>query len=166
MTQSTDVFRTLEPEEVRALFDEMRKEVRPLYKQLEAVAAASLKLRPVFLGKQPVEKRYEMMRKAMALRINAESAAELLATFFLERYSADVVELLDALGIEHEEGVLKDNAPAEPSADKMKKVVKKFIAGEKAVMRRVLLKAFAAQSAIDWPKLDALMFPTEVPAKG
>lgn len=165
MTQSTDVFRTLDSEEARALFDEMRQEVRPLYKQLEAVAAASLKLRPVFLAKQPVVKRYDMMRKAMALRVNAETAAELLATFFLERYEKELVDLLDGFGIEHEEGVLKDNAPAEPTAKKIDSVVKKFQAGENPVMRRVLLKAFAAQSAIDWPRLDELVFPASAAAK-
>jgi hypothetical protein len=165
VTQSTDLFRTLDPEESRALFDEMRKEVRPLYKQLEAVAAGSLKLRPVFLAKQPVEKRYEMMRKAMALRANGEAAAELLATFFLERYEKELVDLLDGFGVEHEEGVLKAEAPPEPTAKKIDAVVKKFQAGENPVMRRVLLKAFAAQSAIDWPKLDARMFPAEAAAK-
>jgi len=158
LTQSTDVFRTLSTEESEALFKEMRDELRPLYKQAERVSADTLRVRPVFLGKQPFPKRAKMMRKALSLKVNAEAAAELLAMFFIERYPEDLAELLDAFGLEHEEGVLKDPAPKQPAKTKIKKAVTAFPAGEKALMRGVLLRAFAAQSAIDWPALDELVF--------
>lgn len=160
MSQSNDVFRTLTEEETQALVGEMRNELRPLYKELERAAAGTLKLRPVFLGKQPFPKRCEMMRKAMALKVNAEEAGEVLAAFFMERYKDDVVALLDALGVEHEEGALKDTAPAQPAKKKLTKAVEDFRQGDKALMRGILLRAFAAQSAIDWPDLDAMVFPT------
>ena len=44
MTQSTDVFRTMSPEESEALFKEMRDELRPVYKQAERVAADTLRV--------------------------------------------------------------------------------------------------------------------------
>ena len=162
MTQSTDVFKTISAEEAQAFFGEMRDELRPVYKQAERVAAATLRLRPVFLGKQPFPKRCDMIRKALALRPNADASAELLATFFLERYSKDVAELLDLFGIEHEDGVLKDQAPKAPTKAKMKKAVQEFPTGDHALMRGILLKAFAAQSAIDWTDLDAMLFDVEV----
>jgi hypothetical protein len=161
LTQSTDVFRSMTDEEAEALFREMRDELRPLYKQAERVAADTLRLRPVYLGKQPLPKRSRLMRKALALKPNAESAGEILAAFFLERYGDDLAELLGALGLEHEDGVLKDQAPEAPAKTKLKKVAKEFPQGENALLRGVLLRAFAAQSAIDWPDLDALVFPAE-----
>ena len=161
MTQSTDVFRTMTDDECERLIREMRDETKPLYKEVERTAAETLRLRPVFLGKQPFEKRCRMIRKAMALKVNAETAAEVLAAFFMERYSKDVEELLDALGVEHEEGVLKQPSPPEPDEKVLKETVAGFAKGKNAKTRSLLLRAFAAQSAIDWPKLDALVFPQE-----
>jgi hypothetical protein len=159
VSRSNDVFRHLTEEETQALVGAMRDGMRPLYKELEKVAAATLKLRPVFLGKQPFPKRCEMIRKAMSLKVNAESAGDLLAAFFLEKHKADVVELLDSLGVEHEDGGLKETAPKQPSKKKLTAVVKEFPQGGNAVLRGVLLRAFAAQSAVDWPDLDAMLFP-------
>ncbi|MBZ0268770.1 hypothetical protein K8I85_11480 [bacterium] len=161
MTQSNDVFRAMTEEEAQVFLQEMRDELRPVYRQLERAAAETLRLRPVFLGKQPWPKRSGMIRKAMALKVNADAAAEILAAFFMERYADDVAELLDALGVEHDEGVLKEMNPEQPAEDKLKKVVQEFPAGKNAAQRSLLLKAFAAQGAIDWPALDALVFDLE-----
>ncbi len=166
MTQSTDVFRAMTAEESEAFLKELRDEIRPLYKQIERVAAETLRLRPVFLGKQPFPKRCGMIRKAMALKVNAEAASEILAAFFMERHSEMVGELLDGLGVEHEEGVLADVNPESPKKMKLKTAVAKFREGENAPMRELLLKAFAAQSAIDWPDLDKMVFPEEKAATG
>jgi len=146
-------------EECQAFVRELRDEMRPLYKELEATAAATLRVRPVFLGKQPFPKRCEMIRKAMALKVNAEEAGEILAGFLMERYADDVKALLDGLGLKHDEGVLEETAPAQPDEKALKKILKEFRAGENALMREVLLKAFAAQAAIDWPLLDDMLFP-------
>jgi hypothetical protein len=159
VSQSSDVFKHLTDEECEALVGEMRDAVRPLYKQLETVAAATLRVRPVFLGKQPFPKRCQMIKKAMALKSNSESGGDVLAAFFLERHAKEVSELLDAFGVEHEEGALKQAAPPQPAKKKLEKVVKEFLEGENAVLRSVLLKSFAAQSAVDWPALDAMLFP-------
>jgi len=161
VTQSNDVFRTMTGEEAQAFLGEMRTELRPLFRQAERVAADTLRLRPVFLGRQPWPKRCEMMRKALALRVNAESAAEILATFFMERYAEDVVALLDALGVKHDEGVLEEMSPKPPAEDLIRKVVAEFPAGEHAAQRALLLKAFAAQGAVDWPVLDAMVLDLE-----
>jgi hypothetical protein len=161
MTQAVDVFRTMTDEELHALVKDMRDHLRPLYRQLEGAAAATLRLRPVYLGKQPFEKRCAMIRKAFSLRVNADAAAEILPAFFLERFAKEVVELLDLLGVKHEEGVLKEPSPAPPKDAALRKAVEKFRGGENPVMRGLLLKTFASQAAIDWPALDALLFPAE-----
>lgn len=161
MTQSNDVFRNMTAPECELLLGEMRSELRPLYRQAERAAAETLRLRPVFLGRQPWPKRCDMIRKALALRVNAEAAAEILATFFMERYAEDVAALLDAFGIEHDEGVLKEMNPKQPSEDLIRKVTQEFPTGEHAAARAILLKAFAGQGAIDWPQLDAMVFDLE-----
>ncbi len=165
MTKSTDVFRTMSAEESEAFLKDMRDELRPLYKQIERVAAETLRLRPVFLGRQPFPKRCGMIRKAMALKLNAEAAGEILAAYFMERHSELVTELLDGFGIEHEDGVLHDLNPESPKKKKLETAVAKFRGDGTDVMRGLLLRAFAAQTAIDWPDLDQLVFPEEKAAQ-
>jgi hypothetical protein len=166
VTQPIDVFRTMSEAEARWLLADMRDHLRPLYKQVENVAAATLRVRPVYLGKQPFEKRCEMIRKALSLKVNADAVAEILPGYFLERHPKAVAELLDALGVEHDEGVLKGGPPPAPTSAKLKKVVGAFRKGENPEMRELLLKTFAAQAAVDWPELDEMLFGRqEAPAK-
>jgi hypothetical protein len=153
-------------EECLAFFQGLRDEVRPLYKQAEIVSAASLRVRPVFLSKQPFPKRCEMMRKALALKINADASGEILATYFMDKHNQELGELLDLLKVEHEEGSLKSSNPPQPDEKLIKSATKKFLAGEKAELRSVILKAFAGQSAIDWPALDELVFGAQTAKAG
>ncbi len=158
MSLSTDVFRTMTPDECLSFFQSLRDELRPLYRQAEVVSASVLRVRPVYLAQQPFPKRIEMMRRALSMRVNAEPAGEILAAFILEKHAAELIELLDLLKIEHEDGALKGSAPAEPDAKLVKSAVEKFRKGENPSLREVILKAFAGQPAIDWPQLDSLVF--------
>jgi hypothetical protein len=80
-----------------------------------------------------------------------------LAAYFLEVRRDLLTEWLDALGIEHENGVLKQDNPAEPSREKLEAAVAQFRAGTDPEDRQLLLEAFAAQSAVEWPALDAVL---------
>jgi thermostable 8-oxoguanine DNA glycosylase len=97
------------------------------------------------------------MRRALARVTNAEAAEEVLAQYFLEARQELLVELLDALGVKHEDGRLEEPVSPPPTAAKLKKTVAKFQKGQERDKRDLLLRAFASQSAIDWPELDALL---------
>ena len=47
--------------------------------------------------------------------------------------------------------------PAPPEKAKLEKSVEEYRAKDGDVERAVLLRAFAAQAAIEWPELDALL---------
>ena len=83
----------------------------------------------------------------------------MLAVFFLECRKDLLVEWLDAAGVPHEEGTLTDDVPDEPSAGTLAKAVEAFRKGDEPEVRELLLRAFAAQSSIDWSGLDALVAP-------
>ncbi len=84
-------------------------------------------------------------------------AEEILATYFLECRKELLTEWLDQLGLEHEEGVLADSNPECPDEDKLGKAVETYRGQDDDPDRELLLRAFASQSAIDWPALDALI---------
>jgi hypothetical protein len=166
VSQSTDVFRSLNPDECQALFRELKEAALPLYRQAEQTAASTLRVRPVFLRRQPFAKRCEMMRKSLALKMNLEAATDILATFFMSSHEELVAELLDALELEHDGGVLTQRTPQQPPAERLQEVVAEFRRGEDPLLREILLKTFAGQAAIAWPLLDELVFPPAAVAEG
>lgn len=131
--------------------------------QALGATCSAMRVRPVFLTRQPVEKRLELVRKTLG-RVSAnELAEELLAVYFLHCRKELLVEWLDAVGIEHEDGTLKGDQPAAPDDAKLTDAVGRFRQADEEAARAdrlLLLRAFAAQSAVDWPTLDRLVADT------
>ncbi len=153
------IFAAMSDAQAEATMEALAADAPGAYGQALAVAAAAMKARPVFLQKQPAERRARAIRRALS-RVAADAIAEeMLAVYFLECRKALLDEWLDGLGIAHEEGTLKDE-PSEPEAARLAEAVEAF---RKAASdgdrddRELLLRAFAAQSSISWPALDALL---------
>ncbi len=151
------IFAEMKPERAVELAAVLSKEAPALWTQALAAASAAMKARPVYLMRQPAEKRAEAVRRALA-RVRANAVAEeVLASYFLDCRRELLVEWLDAAGVAHEEGVLADEEPASPEPEKLRTAVAGFLEGEGRPDRELLLRAFAAQSAIEWPALEALL---------
>ena len=58
---------------------------------------------------------------------------------------------------EHEDGTLKAEQPPQPAENELTASVQAFLAADDDRDRNLLLRAFSAQSAVDWPKLDAFL---------
>ena len=159
--RSHEVFARMTPLQAEAFLNELRRDAAPVAQMALAAAAGAFKLRPTFLKRQPPAKQAEWMRKALARGTMASVAEEILAEYFLGHQKSLLIEWLDAIGLEHEEGVLKVGTPAAPERARLEQAVLKFASGENPERRRLLLTAFAAQSAIDWPDLEALLAESE-----
>lgn len=155
--RSNEVFSRMSPAEAVQFLTTLKADAKPVAALALNAACQAFKLRPEYIRRQPKEKQADWMRKALGRRIGAPLAEEILATYFLEHELDMLVELLDALGLEHEEGALKEEKPACPSPDVLARVVDAFRKGEKPEIREVLLVAFAAQSGIDWPELEQML---------
>jgi hypothetical protein len=128
-----------------------------MFKQALFAACSAMNARPVYMQKQPFEKQAQAIRRALA-RVAANAVSEeILAVYFLECRKPLVVEWLDTVGLEHDEGSLKEETPNAPKKTALKKAHDAFLKVDDDPDRQLLLKAFAAQSAIDWPDLDALL---------
>ena len=155
--RSNEVFSQMTPDAALAFLDEIHREAPNVEEIALSAAAGAFRLRPVFLRRQPRKRQSEWMRQALSRASFAAVAEELLAEYFLEYHSQLLGELLDALGLEHEKGVLKGDTPQCPEKSALQAAVAKFRAGESPARRELLLRAFAAQSSIDWPDLEALL---------
>jgi hypothetical protein len=155
--RSYQIFASLPPERSQALLRALSEKLPVVFAQALGAACVALRARPVYLQRQPFEKRAEAIRRALA-RVAADPvAAEVLAGYFLECRKELLVAWLDLLGLAHAEGVLEAEAPPPPDDAKLRKAAAKFLGTDDDPDRRLLLRAFAAQEAIDWPALDALL---------
>jgi hypothetical protein len=151
------VFAGMEPEQAERLLRTLAEKAPAMGAQALAVAAATMSARPQYLRKQPLEKQAAVVRRALS-RVRAnDMAEELLAVYFLDCRKELLLEWLSVVGLAHEDGVLKDDAPAAPPEAELRAAVAKFRAAGDDADRELLLRAFAAQASIEWPALDALL---------
>jgi hypothetical protein len=155
--RSYQVFAAMSPERAVALMRGLAEQSPAMFRQAVDAAAVATRTRPVYLRKQPFEKRAEAVRRALARVAANDVAGELLAVYFLECRKPLLIEWLDELGIAHEDGTLEEDEPAQPPDDRLRKAVDAYRAGDDDPDRELLLCAFAAQQAVDWPALDALL---------
>lgn len=149
------------PEHARVLLDALKEKAPIAWAQALGLTAGALKARPVFLQRQPPERRAEMVRKALGRVVSNAIAEEMLAVYFLECRNELLVEWLDAVGLEHDKGTLQgDDEPAEPPAKELEAALSAYrekASDDDRADRELLLRAFAAQTSIEWPGLEKLL---------
>jgi len=161
--RSYQIFAGLAPDHAQAVLRGLAEKSPAMFAQSVAVASAAMKARPIYLQRQPFEKRAEAVRRALS-RVSTNSIAdEVLAVYFLECRKELLVEWLDAVGLEHQDGTLKADAPPAPSEKKLRDAVERYRGASDDRDRELLLRAFAAQAAIEWPVLDALLTGAPLP---
>ena len=155
--RSFQVFAAMSPEEAERMMKVLSKEAPAMFRQAVDAAAVAIKARPVYLRRQPFAKRAAAVRRSLS-RVAANPVAdELLAVYFLECRKPLLLEWLDLLGLAHDDGTLEEDAPKEPAAADLAAAVEKYRGDGGDPDRELLLRAFAAQSAVAWPALDALL---------
>jgi hypothetical protein len=155
--RSYQVFAWLPQEHARQMLKSLAEKAPAMFVQSVAAASAAMNARPVYLQRQPFEKRADAVRRTLS-RVAANTIAdEVLAVYFLECRKELLVEWLDAAGVAHKEGTLEENVPAAPSEKKLRDAVARFRAADSDPDRELLLRAFAAQDAVEWPVLEQLL---------
>ena len=155
--RSYQIFGAMSPDRASAVMSGLSESAPQMFKQALLAASASMNARPTYLQKQPFDKQVVAVRRALS-RVAANGVAEeLLAVYFLECRKDLLIEWLDLLGIEHEDGILTADSPVAPEKAELQKSRGTFCGVDDDADRSLLLNAFAAQSAIDWPDLEALL---------
>jgi len=155
------VFGRMTDEEASRFLGVLAEKAPAFHVQALGAAAAAMRARAQYLMRQPHEKRAQAVRRALARVAASDVAEELLAVYFLDCRKELLVEWLDAVGLEHEEGSLKADEPPCPEPAKLAAALESFRGAAKPdgdpgdrFERELLLRAFAAQTAVDWPLLE------------
>lgn len=157
--RSHQVFAGMTPERASKLMGALAEKVPVMYASALQLAGATLKTRPAYLQRQPRDKRAASIRRALSRVASNDIAEETLAVYFLECRKELLIEWLDLLGVEHDEGVLSASVLPALDPGALRKATKRFLGLDDDADRELLLQAFAAQESIDWPDLEALLPP-------
>jgi hypothetical protein len=80
--------------------------VRDGYGPLDGEVAKALKFRPQAIVKVPMAKRAQRARRILDGEANAEMCYELFGTYLFTKHKQLVLDFLDGVGVEHDEGMI------------------------------------------------------------
>lgn len=129
---------------------------KPLYRATLAAVAEARKLRPVFLERQPRAERHASMLATLSRPSLEAVTANLLRAWLLKKYNGMLVDFLNALGIEHKEGVVEDLPESMPE-DKLRGAVDVLLGKYPQEVVAVYLNAFTEMNEVDWPALKTML---------
>lgn len=129
---------------------------KPLYRATLSAVAGARKLRPVFLERQPRPQRHATMLATLARPALESVTANLIRAWLLKNHNGLLVDFLNALGIEHKEGVVED-LPATMDDAKLRAAVDAVLTKHPPEVVAVYLNAFNDMNEVEWPNLKTML---------
>jgi hypothetical protein len=126
------------------------------YRVTVAAVAEARKLRAAFYERRPRTERHKDMVAMLAKPRLDAAASNLIRVWLLKKHSQMLKDFLDALGIEHKEGVV-DDLPAAVEDAKLSEAVEKLLAKYPREEVAVYLNAFYSMNDVSWPNLKILL---------
>ncbi|MCP5518561.1 MAG: hypothetical protein H7A45_15025 [Verrucomicrobiales bacterium] len=129
---------------------------RPAYQVILAAVAEANRVRPVFLQRKPRAKRHADMLNTLSRPRMEEAAATLLREWLLKAEKAMLIEFLNDLGIEHEDGVVEE-FPDQIDDAKLAEAVDHLLAKHPPEKVCIYLNTVRSTSGVQWKNLDDLL---------
>lgn len=129
---------------------------KPTYKATLASVAQARHLRPVFLERQPRAQREATMLTTLTRPALDQMAGALIRAWLVKKHKAMLVDFLNALGIEHKDGVVDDLPPTMEDA-KLKSAVDVLLGKYPPEVVAVYLNAFNDMNEANWTNLKTML---------
>jgi hypothetical protein len=150
----------MSPKMANRILEDTQANNREVYRALVASMAQAQKMRPVFIGRQPKERRHKNFVQMLSRAGSEEHAGNLIRGWLFKEHKDVLTGFLGKLGIEHEEGMVND-LPESISDDALNGAVKLLIEKYDQELVAVYLTAFNASNENRWGNLDALLADDE-----
>ena len=129
---------------------------KPAYKATLNGVAQALRVRPVYLERQPRPQRHASMVQILSRPALETVAGGLLREWLLKKHKAMLVDFLNALEIKNEDGVV-DDLPQSMDDAKLKAAVETLLKKHPHEAVAVYLNAFNDMNQANWPNLKAIL---------
>ena len=150
----------MSPKMANRILEDTQANNREVYRALVASMAQAQKMRPVFIGRQPKERRHKSFVQMLSRAGSEEHAGNLIRGWLFKEHKDVLTGFLGKLGIEHEEGTV-DDLPESISDDALNAAVDLLIEKYDRELVAVYLTAFNASNENRWGNLDALLAEDE-----
>jgi hypothetical protein len=129
---------------------------KPTYKATLNGVATALRVRPVYLERQPRPQRHASMISILSKPALETAAGTLLRTWLVKQQRPMLVDFLNALEIKNENGVV-DELPKEIDDAKLKSAVEALLAKHPHEAAAVYLNAFNDMNEANWANLKTML---------
>ncbi|HMJ90246.1 MAG TPA: hypothetical protein VK530_10540 [Candidatus Acidoferrum sp.] len=149
---ANELFAAISPALATRIIDEVHGTDKDLYRVAVGATAQVRKVRPVFLERQPRADRHRTMATAMARPEMQMIAGNVLSGWLVKNQKAILVDFLDALKIEHKEGVV-DELPAQVDDAALISAINMLLGKYEREVVALYLHAFHGMNEANWPNL-------------
>jgi hypothetical protein len=129
---------------------------KPLYRAILQAVAEARKVRPVFLERQPRTDRHNQMLSTLARPSLEMVTGNLIRAWLVKKHKDMLVDFLNALGIQHNEGVVED-LPESMDDAKLRPAIDTLLAKYPREPVAVYLHAFNDMNEANWPNLKTML---------
>ena len=150
------MFAALSPELATKILEDIFALQRELYKTAVATAAQSLKVRPVFLERQPRTDRNKRLIVALGHADMSLIAGNVIGGWLLKSQTALLGDFLDSLQIKHDKGVVEELPKAIEDAA-LHTAIDSLLAKHPQEVATLYLQAFHEMNDARWPNLELLL---------
>ena len=146
----------MSPKMANQILEDTQANNREVYRALVAAMAEAQKMRPVFIGRQPKERRHKNFVQMLSRTGAEEHAGNLIRGWLFKEHNDVLTDFLGKLDIEHEEGMV-DELPDSIEDASLNEAVDLLIEKYDQELVAVYLTAFNASNDKRWENLDALL---------
>jgi hypothetical protein len=129
---------------------------REAYKAAIEALAPAANVRPVFVMRMPTEKRHSWVARQLGRKASEAIAGNVLQYWLSGPCKQMLIDFLDQLGIEHQDGLIEE-LPESPPAGKLAGAVDTIMANYPREHVAIYLQVFQAMDLASWPELDSII---------
>ena len=156
MLTSHELFGFMSPALANEILNFAYESDKPVYKATLNGVAQALRVRPVYLERQPRTQRHTSMTQMLSRPGLDTVASGLLREWLVKKHKQMLIDFLNALEIKNEEGVV-DDLPATMDDAKLKAAIETLLNKYPHESVSVYLNAFNDMNQANWANLKALL---------
>jgi hypothetical protein len=153
---ASQMFAEISPALATRIVEEVHTSDKDLYRVALASAAQAKKVRPVFLERQPRAERYKTIASALARSDLSTIAGNVISGWLVKNQPALLSDFLDALKIQHNNGVV-ENLPEKVEDKDLQEAVNLLLGKYPPEIVGLYLRAFHDMNEANWPNLKQLL---------
>jgi hypothetical protein len=156
MLKSHELFGFMSPGLANEILNHAYESDKPVYKATLGAVAQARHVRPVFLERQPRAQRHDAMVSTLSRPALDTVAGGLIRAWLLKKHKAMLVDFLNTLGLQNNEGVV-DNLPAAMDDAKLKSAIETLLKKYPPEVVAVYLNAFNDMNRANWANLKTIL---------